>query len=81
MLIELGGHVPGLAEQIHHFVIAKQGLQPAASGRRLWFERDEQIEHGSSVLTAIQEIAGLNQDGSAAGPLSAGIDQAGSLEN
>ena len=53
----------------------------AAGAAGVALEPPQQIDHLAGVVAAIEDVAGLDQDGAAAAPAIAGVDQARGPQN
>jgi hypothetical protein len=73
--------VPKVTHEIHHFVVAQQAHDLAASLRRLVIERYHQIQNFARLWSAIYEISKLNEGGFAARPVVLLVDELYSLQN
>src|SRR6266403_3132539 len=75
------GDVAKVTHEIHHFVVAQQAHDLAASVRRLLIERNHQVQNFARLWSAIYEISKLNEGGFAARPMALLIDELYSLQN
>src|SRR5580765_5214137 len=73
--------VPEVTHEIHHFVVAQQALDSAASLRRLVIERYHQVQNFARLWSTIYEISKLNQGDFAARPAALLVDEFYSLQN
>ena len=73
--------VAQIARQVHDFVVAQQRDDPPAAASGGLFQRHHEIQRAPHAGAAVQEIAQLDQNGVAADPGAAGVDQAGLREN
>src|ERR1700682_1017040 len=73
--------VPKVTHEIHHFVVAQQAHDSAASLRRLLIERYHQVQNFARLWSAIYEISKWNERGFAARPVALLVDEFYSLQN
>ena len=73
--------VSELVEQVHHLVIAEQGLDTPTGAPCFLFEPHQQVERLSYLGAAIEDVARLDEHGRAAGPLPLGVDHASGLQD
>ena len=78
---DLRRDVSRLADEVHRLVIAEHRDDASAGVLRLPLERHQQVEHGSRARAAVHVVAGLHQDGFAAGPAAAVIGEPGGLQD
>ena len=73
--VGLGRDVAELGQQVHHLVVAEQRLDPAAGAPGFVLEAHQEIERRPDARAAVEDVAGLHQDGVAAAPAPRAVDQ------
>ena len=70
-----GLHGAQIPEDVHHVVVAEEHDDPPARWARLLLEAHQEVEHRARLDAAIEDIAHLDEDTSATGPVGGTVQE------